>query len=171
MEQLPDTPWHIGYAKKQKEDPRRHRSRCVFYDYGRCLCSKSACYRMNCFGSSHCKDYAEEKDQKEKREIEEIERINTEKYKKSFDSKKKELSKTENFHSYKSTLEIHRCLVCDSSLQRLEMDIKKCMFCGMFYVNVQYYTDESALDIIKAEDVFLMNIPRKRKNKKYSKRK
>ena len=21
---LPDTPWHVGYAKKQEDDPRRH---------------------------------------------------------------------------------------------------------------------------------------------------
>ena len=33
---LPDTPWHLGYAKKEESDPRRHKSRCVYLNNGKC---------------------------------------------------------------------------------------------------------------------------------------
>lgn len=35
--QLPDTPWHIGYITKDENDPRRHKARCVHYRDGVCL--------------------------------------------------------------------------------------------------------------------------------------
>ena len=28
---LPDTPWSLGYAKKEERDPRRHKSRCMYF--------------------------------------------------------------------------------------------------------------------------------------------
>ena len=57
---LPDTPWHIGYVKKEGGDPRRHKARCVHIDSnGICKCPKSGCYTLKCNGSSHCKFYAE----------------------------------------------------------------------------------------------------------------
>ncbi len=31
---LPDTPWHVGYAKKEESDPRRHKARCIYLKEG-----------------------------------------------------------------------------------------------------------------------------------------
>ncbi len=59
MERLPDTPWHIGYTKKDDNDPRRHKSRCVYYQYGNCTCKElRGYYGKRCPGSAHCKYYA-----------------------------------------------------------------------------------------------------------------
>ena len=61
---LPDTPWHIGYAKKDEEDPRRHKSRCIFYRKDKtCKCGKSPYYMFNCGGSAHCRYYKENEEQ------------------------------------------------------------------------------------------------------------
>ena len=49
---LPDTPWHVGYAKKQENDPRRHKARCIHYRDGQC--GWKANYSGKCIGSSHC---------------------------------------------------------------------------------------------------------------------
>lgn len=59
--QLPDTPWHLGYAKKKEDDPRRHKARCIYYykTNKTCECTKSPCYLFNCGGSAHCKYYKE----------------------------------------------------------------------------------------------------------------
>lgn len=53
---LPDTPWHIGYVKKDENDPRRHKARCVYNDGDKC---KNP-YMLRCVSSSHCKYYAED---------------------------------------------------------------------------------------------------------------
>lgn len=53
---LPDTPWHIGYVKKDEDDPRRHKSRCVYNNGDRC----NNPYMLRCVSSSHCKYYAED---------------------------------------------------------------------------------------------------------------
>lgn len=57
--QLPDTPWHIGYAYKDEQDPRRHKAWCIHLENKICKCGMSGCYMTNCAGSSHCKYYAE----------------------------------------------------------------------------------------------------------------
>ena len=57
---LPDTPWHVGYTKKDESDPRRHKSRCVYINNGICSCGRSGCYAFKCVGSSHCRYYSEE---------------------------------------------------------------------------------------------------------------
>ena len=54
---LPDTPWHVGYAKKQENDPRRHKARCIHYRDGQC--GWKANYSGKCIGSSHSMDYSE----------------------------------------------------------------------------------------------------------------
>ena len=59
FERLPDTPWHMGYVKKEQQDPRRHKSRCIYLKSGNCECGKSGAYKLKCPGSSHCKFYAE----------------------------------------------------------------------------------------------------------------
>lgn len=60
-ERLPDTPWHIGYIKKDEDDPRRHKARCVYNDGKRCSHSRV----VACCGSSHCRFYAETWDEAE----------------------------------------------------------------------------------------------------------
>ncbi|MBO4439206.1 MAG: hypothetical protein J5798_07635 [Spirochaetaceae bacterium] len=52
---LPDTSWHIGYVKKDENDPRRHKSRCI-YNNGK-HCSNS--HMLYCQSSAHCRYYAE----------------------------------------------------------------------------------------------------------------
>ena len=56
---LPDTPWHVGYAYKEENDPRRHKAWCIHLHKGICKCGLSGCYMTHCAGSSHCKYYAE----------------------------------------------------------------------------------------------------------------
>lgn len=57
---LPDTPWYMGYAKKKENDPRRHKSRCIYLKEGICHCGTSGAYTLKCPGSSHCTSYTEE---------------------------------------------------------------------------------------------------------------
>lgn len=68
--QMPDTPWHVGYTKKENNDPRRHKSRCVYLKKGICYCKFSGSYLTKCGGSSHCKYYSEtsEKEENQKNE-------------------------------------------------------------------------------------------------------
>lgn len=67
---LPDTPWHVGYAKKEESDPRRHKSRCVYLKDGICKCGYDGCYTRKCGGSSHCLHYSESLEEMEKRKKE-----------------------------------------------------------------------------------------------------
>ena len=60
---LPDTPWHIGYAYKEENDPRRHKSWCIHLKNKICKCGLSGCYMTRCAGSSHCKYYAIEQEE------------------------------------------------------------------------------------------------------------
>ena len=50
------TPWHIERYERQKDDPRRHRSRCKHFER-----NKKSCYKRNgkCIGSAHCLEYEE----------------------------------------------------------------------------------------------------------------
>ncbi|WP_027728636.1 hypothetical protein [Treponema sp. C6A8] len=52
---LPETPWHIGYVKKDENDKRRHKSRCVYNDGTYCN-NPDMFY---CQSSAHCRFYAE----------------------------------------------------------------------------------------------------------------
>lgn len=56
-----DTPWHVGVPKMLENDTRRHKAWCVYYDARskKCMTSKSACYDIQCGGSSHCTVYKE----------------------------------------------------------------------------------------------------------------
>ena len=56
---LPDTPWHVGYAKKREDDPRRHKARCIYNNDGIC----DARGQMKCPGSAHCPSYCENQDE------------------------------------------------------------------------------------------------------------
>lgn len=55
---LPDTPWHVGYAKKDEDDPRRHKGRCIYF-IKKCTMPKSPYYMRECGGSAHCMSYSE----------------------------------------------------------------------------------------------------------------
>lgn len=61
INKLPDTPWHVGFAKKEEEDPRRHRARCVHYNAGDCKHIGGKCR-----GSAHCKHYSEDDKERHK---------------------------------------------------------------------------------------------------------
>lgn len=62
---LPDTPWHVGYTKKEENDPRRHKSRCIYKQNRICHQGKSGAYMLKCPGSSHCRFYSESEDMAE----------------------------------------------------------------------------------------------------------
>ena len=51
---LPDTAWNIRCLKKAEDDPRRHKSRCIYYEDGKCV----NVYEIHCNGSAHCRHYA-----------------------------------------------------------------------------------------------------------------
>ena len=55
INKLPDTPWHVGFAKKEEDDPRRHKARCIYYNVGNCKYKGG-----KCSGSAHCKRYSED---------------------------------------------------------------------------------------------------------------
>lgn len=60
---LPDTPWHVGFVKKEEADPRRHKARCVHIRDGNCTFGKCGNFMLECTGSSHCSYYAESEEQ------------------------------------------------------------------------------------------------------------
>lgn len=162
---LPDTPWHIGYTKKDEDDPRRHKARCYHYKKG--MCGLLANYGDKCIGSSHCIHYAESKEEFEalsesQMTIEEIQEANIRKYRKSLEPKKERLAREGCMLQYKGSREIKECLVCGDRLNHLGYTLQQCKFCGMYFVNAEEY--ENVIDIVKAEPVLLMNISRK-KNK------
>ena len=54
---LPDTQWHIGYAKKRENDPRRDKRKCRHKVGDICKNKKSPSFGLRCGSSSHCKFY------------------------------------------------------------------------------------------------------------------
>lgn len=69
---LPDTPWHVGYTKKEDSDPRRHKACCVYFKDGKCTCRYNRCYALQCAGSAHCKHYSEKQGAMEEKRAETI---------------------------------------------------------------------------------------------------
>ena len=55
------TPWHVEKFTRADGDPRRHRSRCIFYDKANKLYAKTV---GKCYGTAHCKYYKEPKEPK-----------------------------------------------------------------------------------------------------------
>lgn len=161
---LPDTPWHVGYTKKADDDPRRHKSRCIHYMNGKCNSSCSHYYKESCGGSSHCEEYSETYEDylrklQDRKTAGEIEHEIIEKYKAGLARKKKELVKSSNSNCHKPTEKIRKCLVCDEYLENETLSLKKCTYCGMYYVNINDFTEDRVLEIVKSDEVFLMNIP------------
>ena len=63
---LQGTPWHVGYVTKKENDPRRHRSRCYYYQTdGSCF------WHKHCIGSAHCSEYKDTIQEKQKQEYKE----------------------------------------------------------------------------------------------------
>ena len=64
---LSGTPWHVGYLKKEEDDPRRDKRNCAYYNKGYCT------HRFGkCIGSSHCdhyKCYRDEQIKQKKRDL------------------------------------------------------------------------------------------------------
>ena len=63
MEIWPDTPLHVGFAYKDEDDPRRHKSRCIYYDKNTkyCTTARSSYCGAKCGGSAQCMAYAEKR--------------------------------------------------------------------------------------------------------------
>ena len=141
---LPDTPWHMGYAKKEESDPRRHKGRCIFYTKSHCKNVRSGCFMLKCNGSSHCKYYAESANQWEDvlEKTKTIEDINREKQaendarSKAYQKKKMleaaALLKTDRY-SFRDRRfdDLHRCPICDSKLS--DGNVKFCRYCRAYF--------------------------------------
>ncbi len=50
------TPWHAGFPDKMKEEKKRHKSRCYYYNSNKNYCILN---EARCIGSAHCDDYRE----------------------------------------------------------------------------------------------------------------
>lgn len=56
---------------------------------------------------------------------------------------------------------MNRCPVCDEHLYKEKYSLKRCKYCGMFYVDIDDSTRDEIMDIVKADPIFVMNIKRK----------
>lgn len=61
IKRMTGTAWHVNALRKNEEDIRRHKSRCVFFNKENGLCSKVV---SRCPGSAHCKYYSENANKK-----------------------------------------------------------------------------------------------------------
>lgn len=62
---LTGTPWHVERMTRQEGDPRRHKSRCIYYAPK----SKTCDYKNGaCIGSAHCMEYNEIIDEEKRSE-------------------------------------------------------------------------------------------------------
>lgn len=151
-QQLPDTPWHIGYTKMKESDDRRLNKWCVHYDATICRCSKSGCYMLRCGGSSHCKFYAV--DEKTSKKIErdnrtqmDIEAQNRRKYVASLRPKMQALLASLDDRRYIPVKSVTRCFVCGRQLLKLGDHRKQCILCHMEYVDqISWLTDSTATE-------------------------
>lgn len=158
---LPDTPWHMGYVKKDEDDPRRHKARCIHYSGGNCW--RNNIFVIRCVGSSHCEDYSESyeeyrKIQEERKTVKQKEADNINKYRASLENNKLQLERGNNPNKYRKVSDLNRCLICDEHLKSIISSLKQCPFCGMYYVNEQDSLNIDILNIVKAEPLFVMNI-------------
>lgn len=56
VSRMQGTPWHEEVLGRKEGDPRRHRSRCIYFERDMAQCSH---YRGKCWGSAHCMHYSE----------------------------------------------------------------------------------------------------------------
>ena len=76
INRLTGTTWHVEKATRKDDDPKRHKSRCVYYRK-----SDSYCIQLvgKCGGSAHCKYYIEEERSLKLEENEETRKTNEQK--------------------------------------------------------------------------------------------
>lgn len=140
---MPDTPWHIGYAKKEESDPRRHKSRCIYLKAGKCRCGSSGAYTLKCPGSSHCTSYAENEEQDEvnKREHESIDNESWERandYKTRIRKSCKKTMQTDKMKYWKYRIDImSNCPFCGEKFRqkttKKDIAYRRCEYCGAIY--------------------------------------
>ncbi len=156
--QMPDTPWHIGYAKKKEDDPSRHRARCIHYVDGKCICYKSVYRDRRCGGSSHCSEYSEsevsyKKHLEETKTAEEIER----EHQRAYDKRKNNPYKLTKAEYCKHKInEIDKCYVCQQPLFSVQPYVKKCSFCGMHYAEIQVAADSKIAKLARKNAVIFV---------------
>ena len=141
---LPDTPWHVGYVKKEEGDPRRHKLRCIHLDGGKCKSTDCVTYLRKCPGSSHCDCYAENQMQDEanklrKKTIEQETDERSKDYRSMVTARAKRLMKEDRLCF--SDLHFNRidCPVCRERFKRVNAGeernrkSKTCMYCGAVF--------------------------------------
>lgn len=132
---LPDVPWHIGYTKKDEDDPRRHKSRCVYNKGGKCYCPSSERYISKCFSSAHCNYYSEDEADGKAETIGNM-------YvppKIDYTQKKEEVLKRAYLYKRMSFKWFSYCVVCRTKpVATGQKGVKKCPCCGMYYVKAKF---------------------------------
>lgn len=171
-QQLPDTPWHIGYTKMKESDDRRLNKWCVHYDASICRCPKSGCYKLRCGGSSHCKFYAvdantSKKLERDNRTQAEIEAENRRKYIASLQPRIKELVSSLDDKRYNSVKSLKSCYVCGSKLLQLGEYRKQCTLCHTEYVDQVSWLMDS--NVTEGEFVYVMGREKPAKTQKEQK--
>ena len=143
---VPDTPWHIGFTKKEADDPRRHKARCIHKVDGICRYGKSGCYMLQCGGSAHCKYYAETEEQAKKirldnMTIEEETEERAEQYRIRKIKEWEKLSALGANELRKKYGNYRLCPVCDEKLNAKRI----CNYCGFNF--------EGRMDLVKIPGV------------------
>jgi len=172
-----DTPWHVGFALKDEDDPRRHKSRCTYYNNTtqKCGTKKSPYFMLKCGGSAHCKFYSEISDTKKENKVSANQSNN--KHNKPLDCnheriiKKKEFISDKNISARrKSVNQLKSCPICAGELslyikmpqgkkcpKGIELG-KKCYLCSTVFIDKDMY--EIHIKKFKKEkgDVCLMKL-------------
>lgn len=139
---LPDTPWHLGYTKKEPNDPRRHKSRCIYLKNGECHCGTSGAYTLKCPGSSHCICYAETERQKKDnikkhKSIDMESKERADQYRKRMQKKAHQLMQTQKLKFWESNVDFMRdCPLCGERFPNRQNDsaeYRECRYCGAIY--------------------------------------
>lgn len=157
---LPDTPWHVGYTKKEEDDPRRHKARCIHIGDKICKCGKSGSYMTKCAGSAHCHYYCETLSEwnrfsEENKTAEDLERDRINDYKKIVQIKKENFIKDkQNYFQYRDVKDIRECPICLEHLVHTKKTKAYCSFCKVFFINESDINQYKKLS--KCNDVFVM---------------
>lgn len=158
---LPDTAWHVGYAKKEEDDPRRHKGRCI-HKYGDiCHCAVSGCYLLKCGGSSHCRTYAEselvwEEYLEDMMTDEDKEKERAFMYRLQKQGLVRELLKNGDYHKkYSLRQTMKDCPFCQSKLKDM-----KCEYCGAQFRIVDDI-DEQKIKQYAGQGIFIVKKTKK----------
>ena len=166
---MPDVPWHIGYAKKEDDDPRRHKARCIHYEKGKCYYKPSREYGKRCMGSSHCDYYSETYDYTS--EIDESvnekkSRERADEYHQKYIDRKNKLAKDDTFRIDQVLRGGSKCPICGSLLTKRTKTLLKCSLCEAFFDAEKNRDKKHSPDIIDS-GLFYYPQQEKPKNKKH----